>query len=330
MTQPTQDLAHPAGQRAAAEYLRGLLLKPGLYRQAWEQHVAGPGNGAISQLAVAEVIADHMRSAHGRSSVLPYQLRETVSDALSGRLVSRAALSSFIEAFGFSEHEAERLWRLRSGSAAIRVLSGSHAVPVSAEREVTEVFGPRLHQTLSLHDHVWVGSDKRIEQCRTLHVIEAAAPGVDRLPVVCDTNVLTIEVRQGCKELVGPHRLTDSGAFLTEILLARTLDLGETITLEYVFSYRYPGDPQDPQERHYRRAVLRQLENYDMRVQFDPQQLPAKVWWARWDGVEGGVAEQQEARLDSQHAVHRYLRSASTTVAGFYWEWPDQTLGMRT
>lgn len=52
-------------------------------------------------------------------------------------------------------------------------------------------------------------------------------------------------------------------------------------------------------------------------------QLPAKVWWARWDGVEGDVAEQQEVSLDSQHAVHRYLRTFATTVAGFHWEWPD-------
>ncbi len=73
----------------------------------------------------------------------------------------------------------------------------------------------------------------------------------------------------------------------TEILLARTLDLGETITLEYWITYRFPGDPEDPAEREFRRAVMRHVENLDMRVEFHPDKLPAQVWWAHWDGVDG-------------------------------------------
>jgi hypothetical protein len=70
-----------------------------------------------------------------------------------------------------------------------------------------------------------------------------------------------------------------------------------------------------------RQAVLRNLENLDMRVEFHADRLPAKVWWARWDGVEGDVIEQQQVPLDSQHAVHRFMRSVSKTVVGFRWEW---------
>lgn len=320
------DLAHPAGQRAAADYLRGLLLKPGQYRQAWEQRVERLRDGVINQLAVTEVIAAHLRSAGGRKrsgDPLSYRLRETVADALSGRLVSHDALSLFIDAFGFSEHESQRLWRLWKGSATIRVLSGSQAVPTQAERELNDLIGPRRHQTISLHDHVLVGADRRIDRARMLQVIEAAAPSVDRVPVITDTNVLTIEVGQGCTELIGPVRLTNADAFLTEIVLAQTLDLGETITLEYWFTYRYPGDSADPHEREWRRAALRQLENYDVRLEFHPDQLPASVWWARWEDTDGDVAEQQLVPLDRQHAVHRYLRSVTKTVAGFYWKWPD-------
>jgi hypothetical protein len=319
------EVAHAAGQRAAAEYLRQLLLKPGRYRDAWQQLVVRhrDGVGAINQMAVAEVLSLHKRSGHsslGDTDALSWQLKTTVSDALSGRLLNRPVLSLFIDAFGFSEHETDKLWRLWNGSATISVLSGSHAVSAHTEREVAQLVGPRNHQTLSLHDHVWVGSDRRGDRARMLQVIEATAAGVDRIPFVCDTNVLTIEVRQGCKE-VRPLRQLGADAFLTEILLARTLDVGETTSLEFWLTYQNPGDPDDPQEREYRRAVLRHMENYDVRVEFHPDQLPTRVWWARWDGVEGDVAEQEEVFLDAQHAVHRYLRSLSKTVVGFRWEW---------
>jgi hypothetical protein len=312
------------GRRAASHYLQQLLLKPGSYRRSWEQYVSRERPGTINQLAVAEVIARHLWSVPRSPAdvdVTPHQLKDTVSRALTGRLLSRPALSLFIEAFGFSEHEAERLWRLWNGSASIGVMSGSHAVPLQAEHEVTKVLGPRQHQTLSLHDHVYVGEDGRIDRARMLQVIEATAQGVDRIPFLCDTNVLTIEVGQGGKELAGKVRHIRDDLFFTEILLARTLDLGETITLEYWITYRFPGDASDPAEREFRRAVMRHVENLDMRVEFDPNRPPAQVWWARWDGVDGDVLQQEAVTLDNQNSAHRYVRSLDKTVVGFYWQW---------
>ena len=321
---PRSNAVRPDGRRAASDYLQQLLLKPGGYRQAWERYATRERRGTVNQLAVAEVLARHLSSAPRPpvdSSVTPHQLKDTVSRALTGRLLSRSALALFIEAFGFSEHEAGRLWRLWNGSATIGVMSGTHAVPVGAEQDVDAAIGPRRHQTLSLHDHIWVGADGRIDRARTVHVIEAIAPGVDRIPFLCDTNVLTLEVGQGCKELTGEVQRIGADMFATEILLARMLNLGETLTLEYWLSYRYPGDPADPAEREYRRAVMRQVENLDMRVEFHPVNLPAQVWWAHWDGIEGQVLERESVTLDSQHSVHRYLLSLERTVAGFYWEW---------
>jgi hypothetical protein len=321
---PRSNAARPTGRKAASDYLQQLLLKPGRYRQAWEQYVSRERRGTINQLAVAEVIAVHLASSPrspADAKITPHQLKDTVSRALTGRLLSRLALSLFIDAFGFSEHEAARLWRLWNGSVAISVVSGSHAMPMDAEQDVNRVIGPRQHQTLSLHDHVYVGADARIEQARTLHVVEAIAQGVDRIPFLCDTNVLTLEVGQGGKELSGDVRWIGDDVFFTEILLARTLDLGETITLEYWITYRYPGDASDPGEREFRRAVMRQVDNLDMRVEFHPDRLPTHVWWAHWDGVEGSVLEREAVTLDNQHSVHRYLRSLDRTVAGFYWQW---------
>jgi hypothetical protein len=318
------DVVHVEGGRAAAEYLRQLLLKPGRYREAWQQYVARPRDGVINQMAVAEVIAGRLRAAPshaGDAQMMPYQLRETESGALSGLQFGTYTMQLFIDAFGFSEHEAGRLWRLWNGSATISVLAGSHAVTVQTQREIAKVLGPPRHQTLSLHDHVYVGEDGRLDRLRMLQVIEAISQGVDRIPYLCDTNVLTVEVGQGGKELAGNVQQIRDDMFFTEILLARTLDLGETITLEYWVTYRYPGDPADPAEREYRRAVMRHAENLDMRVEFHPNRPPAQVWWAHWDGDRGNLIQREAVMLDSERSVHRYVRSVDKTVVGFYWQW---------
>jgi hypothetical protein len=315
------DAARLAAQRTTAEYLREVLLKPGVYREAWQRHVVRPRDDVINQLAIAEVIATYLASVHsGDAAVMPYQLRDIVSGALSGTQLSAETLEWFIEAFRFAGHEAGQLRRLLAGSSRIGVLSGTRGVPLSVEPEVDAALGPRRHQTLSLHDHVWVGADGRIDRSRTVHVIEAIAPGLDRLPFVCDSNVVALEVGHGCKELAGQLRWVGGDFFGTEIILSRTLDVGETLTLEYWLSYRWYGGPEDPSACEYRRAVMRKLHNLDIRVEFNPDWLPRQVWWAHWDG-DGGVLERETVTLDSQHSSHRYLHSIEKAVAGFYWEW---------
>jgi hypothetical protein len=313
-----------AGRRAAASYLRELLQRPGGYRRQWEQHVVRARPGEITQLAVAEVLARYLWSyprVPGDADALPHQLKDTVSRALSGRLLSRSALALFIDAFGLTDHEADRLWRLWEGSGTISVLSGPRAMTSRTEQEVHAALGPRRHQTLSLHDHVYVGSDGLPARTRTLQVVEAIADGLDRIPYLYDTNALTLEVGQGCTDLSGELYQVSEQVFATHITLARALDAGETTTLEYWTTYQYRGDPLDPGEREYRRAVMGRLENFDMRVEFHPDKLPSGVWWASWDGVKGEILDREPVGLDSQYSVHRYLRFIEKTVAGFYWSW---------
>lgn len=315
--------AATAGRRAAASYLRDLLQRPGAYRRMWEQYVVRSRSGVITQLAVAEVLARHLWSyprVPGDAEVLPHQLKDTVSRALSGRLLSRSALALFIDAFGFSDGEADRLWQLWEGSGTVSVLSGPRAVTPRTEQELLAAIGPRRHQTLSLHDHVWVGPGGLPSRTRTLQVIEAIADGLDRIPYVYDTKALTLEVGQGCRAVSGDlYQVND--VFVTHILLARPLDAGETTTLEYWTTYRYKGDPEDPGEREYRRGVMGRLENFDMRVEFHHGKLPASVWWAAWDGLGGEILEQERVCLDIQNSVHRYLRFIERAVVGFYWVW---------
>jgi hypothetical protein len=313
-----------AGRRAASAYLRELLQRPGGYRRLWEQHVVRTRSGEITQLAVAEVLARRLWSyprVPGDVDVLPHQLKDTVSRALSGRLLSRSTLSLFIDAFGFSDAEADRLWKLWEGSGTISVLSGPRAVTPRAEQDLQAAIGPRRHQTLSLHDHVTVGAAGLPARTRTLQVVEAIAEGLDRIPYLYDTKALTLEVGQGCTEMTGDLHQVSEDVFFTYITLARTLDAGETTTLEYWTTYQYPGDPQDPHERLYRRAVMGRLENFDIRVEFHPDKLPSGIWWAVWDGMGGDILEQEPVSLDAQHSVHRYLRFIERTVVGFHWTW---------
>ncbi|HEY3951939.1 MAG TPA: hypothetical protein VGM53_01065 [Streptosporangiaceae bacterium] len=313
-----------AYRQAAAAYLRELLLRPGRYRRRWEQHAERSRPGQVNQLAVAEVLAryrwDHPR-AEGDADVLPRQLKDTVLRALSGKMLSRSTLALFVEAFGFSDMEAEQLRRLWAGSSRISVLSGPRALQPAMHSRVADVLGPPISQTVSLHDHINLGADGLIIQARTLKVVEATADGVDRVPYIHDTDALTLEVGQGCKGVSGYlHRIGDD-LYLTEIVLAKELALGETLTLEYWTTYHYADDQMDEAKRQYRRAVMGRLENFDIRVEFHPARMPKEVWWAVWDGIDGDVISQESVTPDSQHSVHRYMRFLERTVVGFHWTW---------
>jgi hypothetical protein len=316
-----------AGRRAAGSFLHELLAQQGPYRRLWERDVVRSRPGEITQLAVAQVLARYLWShprGTGDVDALPRQLKDTVGRALSGALLSRPTLALFIDAFAISGEHADRLWRLWEGSARISVLSGPRAVGAKTEEELRSVFGSRRHQTVSMHDHVYVGSDGRIERTRTLQVVEAIVDGLDRIPYLYDTNALTLEVGQGCGDVSGDVYQVSEHVYAATIPLARELSTGETTSLEYVTAYRYPGNLADPHEREYRRAVMRRLENFDMRVEFHPQMLPAHVWWAVWDGVDGDIIDREPATLGSQHEVHRYLRAIEKTVAGFCWSWQSE------
>jgi hypothetical protein len=320
------DAPASAGRRAAGGYLRELLAQQGRYRRLWEQQAARSRPGEITQLAVAEVLARYLWS-HPRvasdQDVLARQLKDTVARALSGSLLSRPTLALFIDAFGISGAHVGQLWRLWEGSGKISVLAGQRAMASRTETDLRCALGPRRHQTVSLHDHGYVGADGRIARARTLQVVEATADGLDRIPYLYDTNALTLEVGQGCGEISGDLYKISGGVYATTIPLARELSAGETIGLEYVTSYRYPGNLDDPHEREFRRAVVRRLENLDVRVEFHPDMLPARIWWAVWDGLDGDMIQREQVPLGSQHEVHRYLRSVEKTVVGFRWSWPS-------
>ena len=301
---------------AAAEYLRDLLLQPGRHRQRWAQYAERTRSGEINQLAVADVLAhylwDHPRTPRDLD-VLPRQLKDTVMRAISGKVLSKSALTLFIDAFGFSDSEAALLWKLWEGSNRVRFLSGPRAMPP----EKAAALGPPQYQTLSLHDHHYIGPDGLPARHRTLQIIEATVSGLDRVAYRADTNAVSVEVGHGCKELSGPFYKVTDGVYALDMVLAKSLALGETLTLEYWTSFNY----REPPRREFRRVVLGRMEGVDIRVEFHPAKLPSAVWWGVWDGIDGGIVREDRVSLDSQNSVHRYLRTTADTVVGFHWDW---------
>ena len=203
-----------------------------------------------------------------------------------------------------------KLWE---GTAHVRVLSGPRAIG----DDKASMLGSRQVKTLSLHDHHYVGPDGMPVKHRVIHVIEAIADGVDRIPYRADTNALTIEAAQGFSGLAGPVYQPIAELFVVDMLLAKPLLAGETATLEYSASFHY-AEPPPPE---FRRVVQAFVENLDIRVEFHPDKLPRNVEWAVWDGLDGPIVEREHVALDSQFAVHRYLRLAEKTAAGFHWDW---------
>lgn len=319
------DPGREAYRQATAAYLRELLLRPGRYRRRWEQHAERSRAGQVNQLAVAEVLARYRWShprAEGDSELLARQLKDTVLRALSGKMLSTATLSLFIDAFGFTDAEAQRLRRLRAGSDRISVLTGPRAMRPEVLEHVAGAVGPPRHQNVSLHDHVQVGEDGLISRVRTLKVIEALTDGLDRIPFIHDTDALTLEVGQGCSGVsAGYLRRLEQGVYATDIMLAKTLSLGETLTLEYWTAYQRLDPQMDEWQTQYRRAAMHRVENVDIRVEFHPDRLPTAVWWGVWDGIDGGVISKELVSLDSQRSAHRFMRFLEKTVVGFFWQW---------
>jgi len=245
--------------------------------------------------------------------VLPRQLKDTASRALSGKLLSKATLFLFMDAFGLGAGEREQLFKLWEGSAHVRVLSGPRAIG----DDKASMLGSRRVKTLSLHDHHYVGPDGMPVKHRVIQVIEAIVDDVDRIPIRADTNALTIEIGQGFSGLAGPVYQPIPELFVVDMLLAKPLAAGDTATLEYWVGLHY-AEPPPPE---FRRVVRFFVENLDIRVEFHPDKLPRNVDWAVWDGLDGPIVEREPVVLDSQFAVHRYLRLAEKTAVGFHWDW---------
>jgi hypothetical protein len=294
------------GVAQTSAYLRMLLLRPGEYRSRWERRSTRPEQGQIDLDAVATILADAADA--GPDPV------ETARQALDGSLIDAGVLRLFVDAFGLDGRDATRLQELLRGSESVRVITGE------AQSLYEEYLhsGPPGHQTLALHELHILGPDGAPAEHQTIQVIQSSVDGLAGYPYRFDTDELAVEVIRGGRIGDRIYRINET-LYAVDILLARALAAEET-TLTQVrttFFYKTPPAPE------FRRGVLRRADDVTLWVKFHPQRLPARVWLARWDGIDHArVVDQQPVELDDDLAVHCRFGPIERAIVGFHWEWP--------
>jgi hypothetical protein len=304
---------HQGRAPATAHLLRTLLAEHQPYRRQWRRHVQRAAGSAVHQRAVAMVLAEYLwdcGEVEESDSQLPRRLKDPVARALSGRALSRRTLEWFIEAFEISEAHQRQLWdRLRE----------DQELPPGAAPDLPADHGPvpsSHFRTRALDDRHVIGPDGLPREHLTVQVIEALEP-LSRYTYRFDTNAASIEVLRG--GLAGQvYDDPAPGVFAVDIHFPYELSPGETTTLEYRTIFRY----QSPPPPEIRRGIGVPVPSVALEVEFHPDRLPARVWWAAWESVDGGPVSREPATLRADHSVHRFATGLEHTLIGFTWEWP--------
>ena len=297
------------GAQFAAAYLRQLLGQAGPYRRIWQRYAfrwrGGSTAGEVNQAAVAQVLARHIWEVGEADDhhALPRGLKDRVARALRGEVLSPRTLRLFVDAFGMSESEANRLWLLLG-------------TPVYDAPYVLATYPEAGFRTLLLHEFCFVGADGAPREQRTIQVIRAVARGVDRCEVHVDSDVGVIEVIRGGRA-TGLTVGGDGQQVKTDIELGRELAPGETASFEYrvLFAGRCERPPM------FRRSVVRRIDNVELLVQFDARKVPSRVSWTTWHGIDGPVRSEHQVHLDDDFSAHHYLPRIEAATVGFCWHW---------
>ncbi len=293
-----------------ARYLTELLDHRKAYRSKWERRVRQRTADGFNQAAVARVIAEYLVESGERADTekLDRQIKDRVARLFSGKSLSTETLEWFISAFDMTDDHAERLRSIFKGRKGSGYVAGKWP-------PATDSMTDQGLRSLSLHELHAIGPDGRPVSHRTVQVVRATADSVAGYLYRFDTTALAVHVARGGK--AGPIIDLGNGMHAMEITFNRPLAKGETCSLEYQTSFRYPTAP--PPE--FRRGVINRLDNLEVRVQFDSARIPSRIWWGSWESLEGPMAKRQPVELDAELSVHRYLDGVEAAIVGFAWEW---------
>jgi hypothetical protein len=300
----------PSKDREIGRYLADLLTHQQAYRSRWERQVLQRPSTTPTQAAIARVVAGYLVEADERRDTvgLHRQLKDRVARAFNREAVSAETLGWIIGAFDMADEHAARLWAMFDGSKKAGFVTGGW--PPAGERLVGQGC-----QTVSLHELHTLGHDGRPVSHRTIQVVRATVDGLTSYLYRFDTNAADVQVIRGGR--AGTVRDLGQGLHGVDIAFNAALSVGETVSLEYLTRFRY----QQPPPPEFRRAVLRRVDNLEMRVQFHPHRPPAHVWWACWHSLEGAPGERELVQVDDELAVHRYLDGVEQAIVGFLWDW---------
>jgi hypothetical protein len=309
--------AESVGAKEAGRYLAELLTyRP--YRLFWDQPelVRRTRKSELHYTAIAHALAEylHVHPREGRPedrNVEANGLTPLVSKTLNGVALGSETLKLFILAFRINREHATRLWNLRDGDGAIRLLPDHSAIPL----DTIAAIPARRHITHSVHDHHYLGANGIPWSHQTLQVIEATVDGLDRYTYASDTHALTVEVFIGGK-LGQPYDLPH-GIHAVDIFFDHPLALGQRHTVKYETTFRYRTMP--PPE--FRRVATVRVEDVDSKVTFHPARLPKRVWQATWPDMASEPVLERALTLDDYHTVSVVLKDIENLGFGFVWEW---------
>ncbi|MEU0924339.1 hypothetical protein [Streptomyces malaysiensis] len=289
--------------------LREILATHPQYRQRWQER-AKRVREDLHQAAIAEVIALYLWDCGELDeNVAPRILKDRVSRALNGSVVSAETLRWFIEAFEMDDSHREDLWGALFGENDPG-LGVAHTL-----RNRRPMVKPQRHRTINLVERYSIGPSRSLMWRKTFHAIRAIEDGVDAYFFNHEPWASRIEVLHG--GVLGERYLYGNGLTGVEILLPNPLKKMEATALEYraLFSPGYACATE------VRRPAFARAENIDMAVEFSSNELPRNLWWCIWDDhVEGKAVWEQEWAIRDQVA-RKYFPFIEEAVVGFRWEW---------
>jgi hypothetical protein len=302
------------GQRAAGLHLRQLMLRPGPYRDEWEQHARNVRPDEIRQEAVCKAIAGHLYETgeHAESDTgLARTLKDRVSRAFSGRGLSLQTLRWFEAAFHLSPHDAQRVHELYRGDLRPTVIVGKLPPPVAGVPKSG-------HETTLLFEHHFVGKDGMPARHHTQQTVRALVDGMTKYQYRIDTPEADVRVVRGGQ--ISPIYQLSKQIWAVDISFHHPLRYGEEAYFDFWTIFHYSQQPAP----EFRRGVHRRVEHVDMRLEFHPDRLPRNLWWAQWADYrkpDEAIVEREAVTLDEELSAHRYLEAIEHTVVGFHWEW---------
>jgi hypothetical protein len=309
--------------RAAARRLNELLSARSAYRQRWERYAIQQAGNGVHQAAVTRVLATHLQTAKQSSGerTRARHLKDLVSRALSGQVLSARTAALFIAAFEMSPADADELWALLGGHPAEPMTPGpATGRSRTGTRTGTGTAPSRTgFHTVAFTAVQTLGPDGLPRVTKTLHVLRAKG-ALAGYRCLLDHGVHRVDMIRG-GTTGRPYPVHQQAA--VNLTFHRPLQAGETGTLEYAYRYR-PGVVVPPRLRCGGRE---RMENVTVQIRFHPLRLPDRVWWAIWPEQTPVPAAQEEMReepveLDPDGTAHGFVESVEHRLIGFRWRFP--------
>ncbi|MFF3173053.1 hypothetical protein ACFVQ0_10540 [Streptomyces sp. NPDC057900] len=289
--------------------LREILAVHPRYRRRWQQR-AKRAREDLHQAAIAEVITLHLWDCGELSeNIAPRTLKDRVSRALNGSIISPETLRWFIEAFEMEDYHREELWGALFGENNPD-LGVAHTL-----RNRRAMAKRQRHRTINLVERYSVDPNRSLLWRKTFHAIRAVEDNVDTYFFNHEPWASRIEVLHG--GTLGDRYSYGDGLTGVDILLANPLAAMQATALEYQAHY----EPIHSKTSEIRRPAFARVENVDIAVEFTSSDIPRKIWWCIWDDhIDNRPVWEEEWNIRG-HVARKYIPFIEEAVVGFRWEW---------